>query len=83
MIAVGVRLNCHKKGIMNMDYFGACFDCLCLAGQCILHMLFLCRLTGKQWKAWYFAVLLLLVGVFSWIGVRLSLGGTADRKSVV
>ncbi len=77
MIAVGVRLNCHKKGIMNMDYFGACFDCLCLAGQCILHMLFLCRLTGKQWKAWYFAVLLLLVGVFSWIGVRLSLGGTA------
>lgn len=47
-----------------MDWFSLCLDGFSIAAQGVLHMAFLCRLTGRRARAWYFAAyLLLLCGV--------------------
>lgn len=47
-----------------MDWFTICLNGLSLAAQGLLHMAFLCRLTGRRGRAWHFALyLLLLCGV--------------------
>lgn len=47
-----------------MDWFSLGLNGFAVAGQAVLHMAFLCRLTGRRSRVWYFAVyLLLLCGV--------------------
>lgn len=47
-----------------MDWFTICLNGLSLAAQSLLHMAFLCRLTGRRARAWHFALYLaLLCGV--------------------
>ncbi len=59
-----------------MDYFGLCMDALNLAGQGVMHIFFVSRLTGKEQKPWYYAIYILLLGTLQLILVRLSLSGT-------
>lgn len=44
-----------------MDYFSLCLDCLCLAAQAIIHIIFVSRLTGKKQKLQYFAAYIFLL----------------------
>ena len=53
-----------------MDYFSFCLDGLCLAGQSILHILFVSRLTGKKQRTWYFAAYFILLGATEWLFTR-------------
>lgn len=46
-----------------MDYFSLCLDGLGLAGQSILHILFVSRLTGNKQKMWYFSVYFILLSI--------------------
>lgn len=58
-----------------MEYFSVCLDGLCLAGQSVMHIRFVGRLTGKRQKIWHFAAYLLLLGAIQFISVRLAVGG--------
>lgn len=49
-----------------MDYFGLCLDGLCLLGQCVMHIAFVSRLTGKKQKIWYFAIYFFLLCTIQW-----------------
>ena len=44
-----------------MDWFTLCLNAVTLAAQGLLHMTFLCRLTGRQGRAWQFALYVLLL----------------------
>lgn len=46
---------------MRVDWFSLCLSGVTLAAQGILHMAFLCRLTGKRGRAWHFALYLTLL----------------------
>ncbi len=46
---------------MSMDWFTACLNGAALAAQGLLHMAFLCRLTGRRARAWYFVLYLALL----------------------
>lgn len=50
-----------------MDYFSLFLDGLCLIGQSVFHIFFICRLTGKKYKLWYFASYLCLLCVMEWL----------------
>ena len=75
-----------------MDYFGLCLDGLCLLGQCVMHIAFVSRLTGKKQKMWHFVIYFFLLCTIQWffttfdfhdvlpIGAELLV---LDRKSVV
>ena len=49
-----------------MDYFGLCLDGLCLLGQCVMHIAFVSRLTGKKQKIWHFAIYFFLLCTIQW-----------------
>ena len=44
-----------------MDWFSLCLNGFAIAAQGTLYMRFLCRLTGREARIWYFAVYLLLL----------------------
>lgn len=44
-----------------MDWFSLCLNAVTLAAQGLLHMAFLCRLTGRRGRAWQFALYLLVL----------------------
>jgi len=44
-----------------MDWFGLCLDAAAVAAQSVLYTYFLCRLTGREIRAWYFLVSLALL----------------------
>ena len=44
-----------------MDWFTACLNGAALAAQGFVHMAFLCRLTGRRARAWYFVLYLALL----------------------
>ena len=44
-----------------MDWFSLCLNAVTLAAQGLLHMAFLCRLTGRRGRAWQIALYLLLL----------------------
>lgn len=46
---------------MSMDWFTACLNGAALAAQGFVHMAFLCRLTGRRARAWYFVLYLALL----------------------
>jgi len=58
-----------------MDGFSFALDGLCLLGQGVLHIAFLCRLTGKSRKPRYFAAYLFLLCVMEWFFRRFDLSG--------
>lgn len=49
-----------------MDYFGLCLDGLCLLGQCVMHIAFVSRLTGKKQKMWHFVIYFFLLCTIQW-----------------
>ena len=49
-----------------MDYFSLCLDGLCLLGQCVMHITFVSRLTGKKQKIWHFAIYFFLLCTIQW-----------------
>lgn len=49
-----------------MDYFSLCLDGLCLLGQCVIHIAFVSRLTGKKQKMWHFAIYFFLLCTIQW-----------------
>lgn len=49
-----------------MDYFGLCLDGLCLLGQCVMHIAFVSRLTGKRQKMWHFVIYFFLLCTIQW-----------------
>ena len=49
-----------------MDFFSLALEIACLVGQCVAHVTFVGRLTGKKLKIWYFAVYLLWLCVVEW-----------------
>ncbi len=56
-----------------MDYFSLCFDGFCLAGQSLLQLFFVGRLTGKKQKKRHFLICFLLIcaleGLFSCVAL--------------
>ncbi|MCI8514025.1 MAG: GHKL domain-containing protein [Lachnospiraceae bacterium] len=58
-----------------MDYFSFFFNGLCLAGQSVLHMVFISRLTGWKLKAWQVAVYFFLIVALDGICVRFAPDG--------
>lgn len=50
-----------------MDYFSLFLDGLCLAGQSVLHISFVCRLTGKQCRLRHFLTYLFLLCIIEWM----------------
>ncbi len=58
-----------------MGWFTLFLDGLCLAGQGVMHMRFVGRLTGRRPKPRHAAVYLLLLGMLQLVSVRLALGG--------
>lgn len=55
-----------------MDYFGICFDGLCLAGQSIVQFHFVSGLTGKKLKISYSILYFFLLAAFSFLSTRYS-----------
>lgn len=49
-----------------MDWFGLCLDAAAVAAQSVLYTGFLCRLTGRTFRVWYFAASLLLLSGIQW-----------------
>lgn len=49
-----------------MDYYGLCLDGLCLLGQCVMHIAFVSRLTGKKQKIWHFVIYFFLLCTIQW-----------------
>ena len=49
-----------------MDYIGLCLDGLCLLGQCVMHIAFVSRLTGKKQKMWHFVIYFFLLCTIQW-----------------
>lgn len=49
-----------------MDHFGLCLDGLCLLGQCVMHIAFVSRLTGKKQKMWHFVIYFFLLCTIQW-----------------
>lgn len=49
-----------------MDYFSLCLDGLCLLGQCVMHIAFVSRLTGKKQKMWHFVIYFFLLCTIQW-----------------
>ncbi len=49
-----------------MDYFSLCLNSFCLAGQGIIHLVFIGRLTGKKQKIIYFVLYLSLLYIMEW-----------------
>lgn len=49
-----------------MDCFLLFLNGLCLIAQSAMHLVFLCRLTGKKQRAWYFAAYLALLCICEW-----------------
>jgi len=49
-----------------VDWFGLCLDAAAVAAQGVLYTAFLCRLTGRCLRAWYFAASLLLLSGIQW-----------------
>lgn len=58
-----------------MEYFSVCLDGFCLAGQSVMHILFIGRLTGKRQRIWHFAAYLLLLCAIHFVSVRLDVDG--------
>lgn len=58
-----------------MDWFSLCLDTLCLEEQSVIHIRFLCRLTGRRCKVRHFAAYFLLLCGVEGISLRLSLDG--------
>jgi len=52
------------------------FEGFCLIGQGVLHIAFVCRLTGKRYKPQYFAIYLLLLCVMEWLFIKIGFPGT-------
>jgi len=55
-----------------MDYFGICFDGLCLAGQSIVQFRFVGKLTGKKLKISYSILYFCLLAIFSFLSAYYS-----------
>jgi len=49
-----------------MDWFGLCLDAFAVAAQGVLYTAFLCRLTGRKLRVWYFGAALLLFSGIQW-----------------
>lgn len=58
-----------------MEYFSLFLDGLCLAGQGVLHIIFVARLTGKRPKIWHFAAYLALLCLVEGVSAQLLPGG--------
>ena len=58
-----------------MGYFSLFLDVLSLAGQAVMHALFISRLTGKELKPWLFLLYLLPFGAIELVSARFTLGG--------
>ena len=58
-----------------MDYFSLCLDGICLAGQAIMHMIFVSRLADKKTKMWYFAVYIFLLCGIKFLSARFDVAG--------
>lgn len=65
-----------------MDYFSICYSGLCLAGQSILHLRFISRLTGKHGKGWHTALYFVLLCLLEW-GIFFSGTGAITMGLVV
>lgn len=58
-----------------MDYFSLCLDALCLAGQSVMHIVFVSRLTGRPRKARPLAAYLFLLCAMQWLFTEFALPG--------
>lgn len=58
-----------------MDYFSLIMDGISIAGQGVMHISFVSRLTGKRRKLQHFAAYILLLTAIQLISVRLPLSG--------
>ena len=58
-----------------MDYFSLFLDGLCLGGQCVTHLLFVSRLSGKSLKLRHFLAYFFLLCVICLVSVGLDLSG--------
>lgn len=58
-----------------MDVFSVCLDSFCLAAQGVLHLGFLCRLTGRTPEPRHFAAYLLPLFLLQWLSGRIALPG--------
>ena len=61
-----------------MDYFALFLDVLCIAGQGVMHVIFVSRLTGKKQKLWYFAAYILLLAALRLIPAKFDIGGAVS-----
>ncbi len=57
-----------------MDWFGLLLDCLSVAGQGVMHIFFVERLTGKERALRHFAAYLLLLGMIQLASAGFALG---------
>ena len=58
-----------------MNHLALFLDVLCITGQAVMHIFFLCRLTGKKVKIGAFLIYLPLLCILQGVCVWLSLGG--------
>ena len=58
-----------------MDYFSLCLDGFCLAGQALMHTLFVSHLTRKKPKAWYYIAYIFLLCGIEYLSARFHIVG--------
>lgn len=58
-----------------MDYLNLFLDGVSIAGQGVMHIFFVGRLTGKKQRSWHFAAYILLLGIVQFTSVTFGLSG--------
>lgn len=60
----------------DMDYFSICFGVMYLAVQSVMHIAFVCRLTGKKERVWHFLVYFSLLFIMECLFHEFELNGS-------
>lgn len=58
-----------------MDYYSFCLDAFSLAGQSMIHILFISRFTGKKQKVWHIVIYFFLLCMLEWLAGRFAITG--------